>query len=260
MVKNDIYFRGALIVSTLILVGIVSTYMVKSLDDLREDTLEEHIRVMRGSFISATEMEEGSSVVLKITDPPQGGHSELRISSGSVFYTDGDTRRSILQDGRIIPTAPPLNSGMFNESIAREVGSVSGGYSVKSPVELRITSYSTNEREVIFIEPLNSVEIERGEEIVSFFEKDFIPRKGWSVEMHILDEPYPVLSDKGFILISGKLPEEDGSCDLPIILPINTQFQLHLDEGSYRGDLKLIKRSVEYENGIFLEELVIEDL
>jgi len=258
MVKNEVYFRAVLIVSTLVLAGIVSVYILRSIDDIEEVGSDDLVIQLKKNFISASMLEPGSSTIIKIPDPPSGEHAIIKVTQGGISLKDSGKVSRILIDQRVTPSQPTFNVNILKSDIARRIGLISGGYSVRTPVELNISICNCVNSTIIFIQPVEIINDNRSELVCSFLEDIFIPEEGWRNEFLLEGEPQPIIDHSGLILIgSDQDIKTEGSCPIPIVLPLYARIMLEGDLETYQGPLLFARYSKPNGDGTFQEVLEI---
>ena len=260
MVNNDIYLRGALIISTLILVSILAGYMVSSLDDADHHTIERYFKELQETILRISKMEVGSSVILSIDDMTDGGHTLISVLPGSLIAENSGMRSVLYADEGIIPAHPPSFHDSLNENLSRNIGSIAGGYKIETPAELNFTIVSTTGTSHLYIHSKEMVNFNLSEEIEAFLGSKFVPETGWNTELQLDMEPSCILCDRGFILVRGYSEIiNDGFCPIPVLLQRTVFYDLEFQNGLHSGFLNIIRYSSETSNGIFKELVLIHD-
>ncbi len=223
-----------------------------------EDGSDDLVEQLRKNFISVSMLEAGSSTIISIPDPPSGEHAIIKVTQGGITLKDSGKVSRILIDQRITPSQPPSDEMIMKSDIARRIGLISGGYSVRTPVELNCSIHNSVNSTIIFIQPVEIIDDNSSEMVCSFLNEMFIPEDGWRMEFQLEGEPQPIIDRSGIILIGSDQDfVTEGTCPIPIILPLFARILLEEDVETFQGLLLLIRYSKLNGDGIFQEVLEI---
>ncbi|MBN1389469.1 MAG: hypothetical protein JXA22_02390 [Candidatus Thermoplasmatota archaeon] len=249
MIDQDMLFRAGLLLSVIVLAGVFGTSLAKRMEEEPIDSLDDISRELGTLIRTLHQKRAGSYVEISFGDQgPVGGsctvlpssvngrHFNIELRPGAIAIRMGEHLVISATGPWIVPTLPPIGPTLINSSVARGMSVLSGGFTVSTPVILKIICPGLCSDGRIHIYP---ADLEIGpypcgvDELESLLNEPGKVLPGWRDEACIscsdimaFDPPIILLKREDPIISSG-------SCPLPIIIPWET-----IDNGSLSGTMR----------------------
>jgi hypothetical protein len=200
MVSNEVLMRSVLLISILALSLILTTIFIDG-GDLKRDEFEmDLIDDIRDKLQVISLQQCGSVFDILIENPFTRGGSELRIVQGGIFMISEDERVDLLLSDGITPTLPPGNTDIFKFETIRYIGIFSDGYSISTPCRLSFELRGSDQEDLIFVTPSESIEEVVDEEGRNIFDLEFDPVGEWDHSEEFKEGSGFIYHDAGFVL------------------------------------------------------------
>jgi hypothetical protein len=166
MVDQDILFRSGLMVAVLFLAGLFGTSIASRMKEDDSRSLIELSRDLAGIISSFHGSEPGSYLMIDfgegrgtdtspISFPSELGEDtySIEILPGMVILECENKKEIVAENDFIVPCFPPDDRLVFNKTLSRRSGILSGGYKIKTPCSLILKIPEGASSGEVFISP-----------------------------------------------------------------------------------------------------------
>ncbi|MBN1539218.1 MAG: hypothetical protein JW939_03665 [Candidatus Thermoplasmatota archaeon] len=238
MIDQDMLFRAGLILSVLVLSGLFGASLAGRMEQEPLERMKE-ISHEFGLLITTLHLRgPGSSMKIAFGDAGTDDDAcvvmpsfvndeyfDIELRPGAVSIRRGEHLLMAATGPWIIPSLPPMSTGVLNGSIYRRISLMSGGFTVRTPVVLRmcVPPMCSDGIVCIYPEEIGKLPLPSGVAELDLLLNEpgeVIP--GWRDEASlgcddiiVLDPPLVILKREDSVLSSG-------TCPLPVHIPWET--------------------------------------
>ena len=232
-------YRAGLFVTVLLLLGIFTDQMGLFRSGMDAERVEDIALCLSEGLMTLLSSGGEGELTINLGTAPAGQEGgidlpgridgtgfRIRALPGLMTLEYGSKTMEVLSHPYIIPSFRPVDSENCTTSMCREIGRLSGGFSMTTPCSLTAAAVSVNRSIVLFIAPYSAGSpplLDRPEtsELITVIRDNGIPMPGWerSAEYRIRSCArfgYPIL-----ILDPIEPAADEGWCGIPIALPPN---------------------------------------
>ena len=207
---KDIQFRVGLILAVMVLAGIFTTSIWRSLEEDGSHDLAYASREIGEAILTASTM--GDKVDIRLSmGYGGGGNMKISVDGSLITVTDGKEREIASTYDHIVPSYPVENC---NISVLERMGDTINGFVVETPVDLIVRGRDIGGERVVFV--YVESDADEYQDMISLMEKELPASQGYteSVDQYVNETIYV----EGGILYIESADVLEGSCPIPVIL------------------------------------------
>ena len=235
MIDQDIMYRAGLMLAILVLAGLFGSSLGGMIE---EDEVREITRISRelGNLLKLFHQQDrGSSLVISFgssmdgPDHPVSFPGDIRgepyridFLPGSVHLSFGGRQKMVAIGSWLVPSFSPAGISGMNSSTVRRTSTLSGGYSVTTPVILELDRPAGMPGGEVFIHPSGEPDSDYREgmiELGSLIDTEGQLLPGWKMEASLRSRDIIHLEPPVLLLRTNIPAVIEGSCPRPFLLP-----------------------------------------